>query len=369
MLQLKKTDRFYVYTTTRRPVPDTTKKSSWLSVRLAAVTHGSAYIDFQDPAVLQAIESDVEKCRRNRYSFQQLDMKKHGLSSCLLDHAQNDTDFIQFTQEAELQYDTTQFPLAAAFARVLDVEETSLRNLHLFYHNDLGRMKDRDEKRSLLRSFCNPSKRRIFHDVFLSFVLDYIAPHVHSVTHCHHFYFQAFPCIRVVRPQEFSIGIHCDANYGFSQSNINFYVNLTPIYGTNSLILESIPGKEDWQTIDAEYGKIRRFHGSQCAHFTAENATDQTRISLDFRVIIDRYWIPEHDQFTSTPGTVREFYIQLTRLMTPFTKTYKHLIFTYEYFSSSGYYVICAWNEEKKQWCLQGELPDPDWRVGFPFTS
>ena len=44
--------------------------------------------------------------------------------------------------------------------------------------------------------------------------------------------------------------------------------------------------------------------GSQCAHFTAENATDQTRISLDFRVILDRYWIPEHDQFTSTPGTL-----------------------------------------------------------------
>ena len=46
--------------------------------------------------------------------------------------------------------------------------------------------------------------------------------------------------------------------------------------------------------------------GSQCSHFTAENATDQTRVSLDFRVIIDRYWILEHDQFTSSPG--KRFY-------------------------------------------------------------
>ena len=52
--------------------------------------------------------------------------------------------------------------------------------------------------------------------------------------------------------------------------------------------------------------------GSQCSHFTAENATDQTRISLDFRVIIDRYWIPDHDQFTSTPGAIGELSNYLT---------------------------------------------------------
>ena len=261
MLQLEKTVRFFVYT--RSVVPELSKKSSWLTVRLAAVTHGQEYIDLLDPSVLHAIESDVEKCRINRRSFQQLDQERHGIYSILLDHAHGDPGFIQFTQEAELQYDTTQFPLAAAFARVLDVEEEKLRNLHLFYHKDLGRKKERDEKSAMFRPFCNPSKRRIFHDVFLTFVLDCIAPHVHSVTNCHQFYFQAFPCIRVVRPQEFSIGIHCDANYGFSQANINFYVNLTPIYGTNSLILESQPGKEDWHTIEAEYGMIRRFYGMQ----------------------------------------------------------------------------------------------------------
>ena len=259
MLQLVKTVRFFVYARSETSI----RKSPWLSERLAAVSHGCAYIDFQDPRVLETIEPDVEKCRCNRRAFQQLDQQRFGQYSSLLDHAQDDTDFIQFAQEAELQYDTSRFPLAAAFARVLDVEEASLRNLHLLFHKDLGRMKDRDEKSAMLRPFCDPSRRRIFHDVFLTFVLDYIAPHVHSVTHCHQFYFQVFPCIRVVRPREFSIGIHCDANYGFSQANINFYVNLTPIYGTNSLVLESTPGKEDWHTIEAEYGMIRRFHGMQ----------------------------------------------------------------------------------------------------------
>ena len=47
---------------------------------------------------------------------------------------------------------------------------------------------------------------------------------------------------------------------------------------------------------------IKRFWGAQCIHFTTENTTIHTRISLDFRVIDERYWIPDHDQYSSEPG-------------------------------------------------------------------
>jgi hypothetical protein len=142
----------------------------------------------------------------------------------------------------------------------------------------------------------------------------------------------------VVRPSEFSIGPHCDAAYGFSQANINFYIPLTPIYGTNSLILESAPGLENWHTIELEYGGIARFWGAQCSHFTAENTTNQTRISLDFRIIEDIYWISSHDQFTISPG----------------------------------YYSSCSFQPHDNQWILDvpfDKLPQPDWRNGFPFEK
>ena len=54
--------------------------------------------------------------------------------------------------------------------------------------------------------------------------------------------------------------------------------------------------------IEGGYGMIKRFWGAQCIHFTTENTTIHTRISLDFRLIDARYWIPDHDQYSSEPG-------------------------------------------------------------------
>ena len=97
--------------------------------------------------------------------------------------------------------------------------------------------------------------------------------------------------------------------------------------------MESTPGKEDWHTIEAEYGSVKWFYGAQCSHFTSGNMTDSTRVSLDFRVIIDRHWIADHDHFCLP----------------------------------DGYYAMCGVDALTGLWTVQGALPDPDWRVGFPF--
>ena len=106
----------------------------------------------------------------------------------------------------------------------------------------------------------------------------------------------------MVRPGEFSIGVHCDASYGFSVANINYYLPLTSIDGTNSLVVESSPGQEDWHALCMTYGQLFRFYGALCLHFTPENTTNDTRISFDFRVIPGNLWVVNHDQYTATPG-------------------------------------------------------------------
>jgi hypothetical protein len=157
--------------------------------------------------------------------------------------------------------------------------------------------------------------------------------------------------MRIVRPGEFSIGPHCDAYYGFSQANINFYVPLTKISGTNSLILESEPGKEDWHTIELEYGGIKRFYGAQCSHFTPENTTDDTRVSLDFRIICDEHWIEDHDHFTKTPG-----YYATCEYLAPEDK------------DKDDDDVDDCNSSAAGRWVVVGDVLDPDWRVGFPFV-
>ena len=102
---------------------------------------------------------------------------------------------------------------------------------------------------------------------------------------CDRVVFQSFPCIRVHRPGEFSIGPHCDAQYQLPDGNLNCYLPLTEIWHTNSLYLESAPGKEDFHPLMMDYGQLATFWGCLCTHFAVENLTDFTRVSLDFRIV------------------------------------------------------------------------------------
>ena len=97
--------------------------------------------------------------------------------------------------------------------------------------------------------------------------------------------FQSFPCLRVLRPGEFSIGPHCDAQYNLPDGNLNVWLPLTDASDTNSLYLESKPGKEDFHPLNLSYGEYATFYGQQCVHFAVENLTEDTRVSLDFRLV------------------------------------------------------------------------------------
>lgn len=348
----------------------------WLSKRLFDVTGGSARIEF-NPDVIAAIEGDIKKCRDTRLHFQNLDFHKYGYL-VLLDIC--DDSFKLLAKEIEIKFDHESHSIGESFAAMLGLTFDKLPLLHLQYSKDKGRLKDRHEKRRLLKDILNPVKRKPFHAVFLKFVLDVIAPHVRAITQSSRIYFQCFPCIRVVRPGEFSIGPHCDASYGFSQANINFYIPLTKIFGTNSLILESSPGLEDWHTIELDYGSLKRFYGSQCSHFTAENTTDQTRISLDFRVILEEYWQEDHDHFCSTPG----YYVSCKFVPSEFKEegigrppqsgAGRDLDLNSASVMSSQVFDVSddPISRDRKNmgiWVLEQEILEPDWRVGFPFEK
>jgi len=148
-------------------------------------------------------------------------------------------------------------------------------------------------------------------------------------------HYQSFPCTRLVRPGEFSIGVHADCNYGFQAGNVNFYLPLVTISGSNSLAIESAKGKEDWHFLQLDYGQLHRFHGAICAHFTPENTSPDTRVSFDFRVICGKVFEKHGDRFSEAPG----------------------------------YYVRATWDALGQQWVRREPLLQPDWRTGFPFVK
>ena len=176
---------------------------------------------------------------------------------------------------------------------------------------------------------------------------------------CDTLHYQSFPCVRVIQPGEFSLGPHCDAAYGHHAAIVNIVVPLTPDAGAAALYVESGPGCEDWHPVTGGPGTFTRFHGAHCLHWTSENSTPHTRVSLDFRVIPGSCWGHDGrggdaDAFCRAPG----YYLAASRRRLQR--------------GAGGGAARDAESGGSTEWLREGrkeeELPEPTRLMGYPFS-
>ena len=121
-------------------------------------------------------------------------------------------------------------------------------------------------------------------------------------------YIQGTPNIRLHRPGDRNsvIPFHSDVLYGHSPEERNYWINLTPVHGTNSLWMTSEAETEqlhhalrydrlsldEFQVLAKETAKpiedpLPGIHSFCCAqvHGSVLNETDSSRVSLDLRVL------------------------------------------------------------------------------------
>ena len=202
--------------------------------------------------------------------------------------------------------------LIRAWSRVLKKifkvsEDTDLSNLH----NHIGLLERANgwtEKPSARFHRFNVGGRTLFakryHDalntksqdvddfkvVYEDFLRKHCAPNVGLAAGCGHtLLYQRNPTLRVMYP---NIGkcvgkMHKDADYHHQEGEINFWVPLVDLAKDESACLyaESSPKKGDFHPFNCSLGQFVRFWGNQATHYTVENVSSITRVSLDFRVI------------------------------------------------------------------------------------
>merc|ERR1719181_356049 len=70
---------------------------------------------------------------------------------------------------------------------------------------------------------------------------------------------QSVPVLRVVLPGSVApCQPHCDADYFHDPSELNFWVPLTAVDGSNSLFCESAPGRGDFTPFRLRFGEAMR---------------------------------------------------------------------------------------------------------------
>jgi hypothetical protein len=242
------------------------------------------------------IETHISKARRTREQKQLAVLKQIGADSQNIPISAVSNSYVPYPalrHEQRFLYDVDTYPLHEHLAEIFGVKDLSLIHEHPI-----------QDKKELMKPLLDTKKRLAFHKCYDNFVTSFCIPFLHAQAIGENYLndswkdngqqrisyrYQAFPCIRVNRPGEFSIGPHCDMSYGHSMGNINFHIPLTPTYGTNALYTESHPGREDWHPLKTKaIGLGYSFDGARCLHFTLENSTIHTRVSLDFRIAIHR---------------------------------------------------------------------------------
>ena len=225
-------------------------RQRWFGRSVAAFTRYAASVDYGDEALRALMEPHLRKMRAARLT----------------------TDSSMTARI--LRYDADRYKLAESLRNALSVGSL-----------EACACADAHAKRALLAPLLDVTTRRPFQQAYDVWVRGVVLPALAGdATRVR---YQQFPCVRAQCPGDMTLGPHCDAAYGHAPSTAIVSCLLTPAYGTNALIYESSPGREDWQAFEGAEGEALAFPGGLAAHFTSENTTGRTRWSIDTRVVAD----------------------------------------------------------------------------------
>lgn len=97
--------------------------------------------------------------------------------------------------------------------------------------------------------------------------------------------YQKVPTFRVHYVKSKSVTeFHKDKEYNHQESEVNLWLPFSDVYDTNTIWIESEEDKGDFSSCNVNYGEVLVFDGANLCHGTKFNETNDTRVSIDFRI-------------------------------------------------------------------------------------
>lgn len=197
-----------------------------------------------------------------------------------------------------INYDLGKFDFPNLYAKKMGVED--LTNLYSGLDDSPQReknsvYKNMEQTDIYQRLFKNLHGDDDFARLYQKFIAEVIQPLFKEPI-----FYQARPSHRIhFIDSRGQLRFHKDMDYGHREEEINFTVPMTPTFDTNSIFIESAPGKQDFIPMELKPGQAARFKGSTHTHGARNNQTKNSRVSFDFRVV-PFYGAPEELRKTDT---------------------------------------------------------------------
>ena len=109
--------------------------------------------------------------------------------------------------------------------------------------------------------------------------------------------FQVKPTFRCNIPGNRAVPYHRDSDFNHESYERNFWLPFTNTNAHNTIIIESQRGKKDFKPYVLDYGEVLFFDGANLEHGNELNESNESRLSMDFRVTLDNMF---HDSENET---------------------------------------------------------------------
>lgn len=184
----------------------------------------------------------------------------------------------------KIQYSTEKYDFACLLRDWLEVDQ--LKKLHSHKKYELfSREKDQSSKwhKTFYEKVRNDDS---FFELYESFLLDIVKPRYGE-----EIVYQRIPTFRAHLSGNIAVGeYHKDKFYRKKEwaelvKETNYYLPFTDTNESNTIWSESEEDKEDFAPMLLKYGECMEWDGSNLMHGNKVNDSDETRVSVDFRVM------------------------------------------------------------------------------------
>jgi len=177
----------------------------------------------------------------------------------------------------KIKYDTKKFPFRETIEKMLN--ESSLEKIHLKEKINLI-VRETDQKTKWHELYYSKYTEE-FKTLYESFV-----KHLAEAFEYSEIVYQKIPTFRIHQVDNLGVGEwHKDKAYQHGINEVNFWLPFTNTYDTNTIWTESKEDLKDYSPYDVKYGEVLVFSGANLQHGNKINTTEDTRVSVDFRLV------------------------------------------------------------------------------------
>jgi hypothetical protein len=198
-----------------------------------------------------------------------------------------------------INFDTTKFNFKKLISDNFDVYDLEyLHKSNEFKYTNLFERKN-DQSTHWHKKFYELVRTSEFSNLYYDFIKDIVKP-----LYSDKIVYQSIPTFRLQFPNNIAVGeYHRDRDYrdgvwANSVKELNYFLPITRAVNTNTIWVESEDGRADYYPMNANYGELVKWDGSNLKHGNKKNLELTTRISMDFRVIDFSNYTP------STKGSI-----------------------------------------------------------------